>query len=287
MLKSFLLLSFIILSVAGTVLPDAACAQLPRERADRDEPITNIFWANTNVGLNTVRSDPAGTMNTTVKHAFGLVEGGVETFFGMDDGANTRLGVEYALTDRFMAGIGRMTFRNVVDLSMKYNLLRQTTTGSTPIDLAVYGSAGAETLSGTGLNFSERLSYFASVMAARNFGRFSFQVSPMYGHFNRATGENRHHLFGLGVSAQYELNDRLALGAEYLPVLGERNPGTNDALGISLNIDTGGHIFQLFFTTTQWHNEQYIMARNSDRFWEGAFRFGFNIHRVFVLREDR
>ena len=60
-------------------------------------------------------------------------------------------------------------------------------------------------------------------------------------------------------------------------MLGDRNPGTSDAMGIALNIDTGGHIFQIFFTSSQWHNEAYILANNRHRFWEGEFRFGFNV----------
>lgn len=276
--------------VAFVFFTESSVGQIPRERAEVDEPVTNIFWANTNVGITTVRTDPSGTMNTTVKHSFGLVDGGpnrrgIDTFFGLDDGANTRLGVEYGFTDRFAMGLGRMTFRNVVDLNAKYNILRQTTAGTTPVDLAIYAATGIETLSGTGLDVSDRTSYFASVMAARQFNDLSIQVSPMFGYFNHVAGNRQHELFGIGIALQYELTDRLALSGEYLPVIGERNDGTSDSMGIALNIDTGGHIFQLFFTSSQWHNEQYIMAHNTDRFWEGEFRFGFNIHRVFVLRD--
>ena len=54
-------------------------------------------------------------------------------------------------------------------------------------------------------------------------------------------------------------------------------------MGIALNIDTGGHIFHIFLTISQWHNEQYIMANNRDRFWDGDFRIGFNINRMIGL----
>jgi hypothetical protein len=120
-------------------------------------------------------------------------------------------------------------------------------------------------------------------MFARKFNTVGIQLTPMYSYFNRVLGEDEQHLFGLGMLLQVDLNERLNLSWEYLPVLGNRNPGTDDAMALSLNIDTGGHVFQIFFASSQWHNEQYIMANNSDRFWEGDFRFGFNIHRVFGL----
>ena len=280
------LLSVMAMAVAGLLtclIPAPSEAQLPRERAVQDRPIADVFWAPTNIGLSTVYNLSARNLNTSVTHTFGLVGGGIDRFFGMDDGANTRLGVEYGLSDRLSAGIGRMTFHKVVDVRGKYNMLRQTSSGSMPVDLAVKASAGMTTLTGMEGDFSDRLTYFASVMIARKMGGFSVQLSPMAAHFNTITGLNKNTLYGLGILAAYELSSRVALSGEYLPVIGERNPGTADALALALNIDTGGHVFQVFLTSSQWHNEQYIMAGNTDRFWEGDFRLGFNIHRVFGL----
>ena len=263
------------------LLVESMNAQLPRERADADPPVDRLFWASSSIGISTVESVPARNLNSTVKHTFGLVDGGIDRFFGLDDGANTRLGLEYGFHDRFSMGIGRMTFNKLVDIQAKYNILRQTVSGTTPVELAVKTSVGINTFPGTGRDFSERLNYFASVMIARKMGSFSLQATPMYAHFNRVSGDSEKQLFGLGIVAGLALNDRFSLGAEYLPVIGDRNPGTYDTAAVTLNIDTGGHIFQLFFTSSQWHNESFIMANNRDRFWDGEFRFGFNIHRIF------
>jgi hypothetical protein len=275
-------IAFVLLPVIS--IRETAEAQFPRERVQTDRAIENVFWATTNIGISTVRNLSAGSLNTSVAHTFGKVDGGFNRFFGLDDGANTRIGIEYGFTDRFSAGIGRMTFNQVVDIRSKVNILRQTETGSTPLDIAAKASMGITTLSGQGFDFSERLSYLVSVMAARKMGAISVQLSPMIAYFNITAGTNPNQVFGLGVLLNYEFNDRFALSWEYLPVLGTRFANTNDSMGLSLNIDTGGHIFQIFFTSSQWHNEQFIMTRNSDRFWEGDFRFGFNIHRVFGLR---
>lgn len=264
--------------------PAAAEGQLQRERVVTDAPIDKVFWSGTNIGISTVRNLSAKNLNSTVMHTFGLTTGGVDRFWGLDDGANTRLGVDYGITDRASVGIGRMAFRNVVDLRSKYNFFRQSRSGSKPIELAMKASVGITTLSGLGWEFSDRLSYFTSLMVARKFNRLSLQLTPMMAHFNRVWSEGEQQkLYGLGILGNVNLNERYSISAEYLPVIGKRNPGTSDAMGIALNIDTGGHVFQIFFTSSQWHNEQYILANNSDQFWEGDFRFGFNINRVFGL----
>ncbi|TVR32090.1 MAG: hypothetical protein EA390_05575 [Balneolaceae bacterium] len=274
----------IIASITSLILfQDITQAQLPRERVQIDEPVENVFWATTNIGISTVRNLSASNLNTTIVHTFGPVNSGIDQFFGLDDGANTRIGIDYGISDRLSIGIGRMTFNKIVDIRGKYNFLRQSTNGNRPIDLAVKTSAGINTTSGIELEFSDRLSFLLSAMAARKFNRFSLQLTPMFAHFNLVADGNPNRLFGLGILFNYELNDRFSVSSEYLPVIGKRNSGTRDALGVALNIDTGGHIFQLFFTSSQWHGEQFIMANNRDRFLEGDFRFGFNIYRVFGL----
>jgi hypothetical protein len=114
----------------------------------------------------------------------------------------------------------------------------------------------------------------------------------MFSHFNTvliergADGEiledeNNH--FALGLAARFVMSRRLALLVEYLPVIGARSDGTTDALSVGLNIETGGHVFQLFFTTSQWFTDQHVIARNEENFLDGDFRFGFNVNRVFAI----
>jgi hypothetical protein len=120
-------------------------------------------------------------------------------------------------------------------------------------------------------------------MVARKFDALSIQVSPMISYFNRPLSGEQQTLAGLGFMGSYKLNERYALSAEYLPVLGDRNTNTQDTFALGFSIDTGGHVFQLFLSSAQWHNEAFIMANNRDSFLDGDFRFGFNIHRIFGL----
>jgi len=263
----------------------SAEAQLAREPAVIDRPIESMFLAPVLIGLATVEQMPAGNLNSSVKHTFGLVRGGIDRFYGLDDGANTRIGLDYGLTDRFSVGISRMTFHKVVDLRTQTRLMRQSQDGSRPVDLSVKVSVGVSTLSGTGMTFRDRTSYLGMLMIARTFERVTLQLSPMAGTVHSLSGAEKPTLAGVGILAAVQLSDRYSLGAEYLPRFGDRPAGSADALALSLNIDTGGHSFQLFLTSSQWDHESYIMANNNDRFWDGEIRFGFTIHRVFGLRQ--
>src|SRR5699024_10780912 len=98
---------------------------------------------------------------------------------------------------------------------------------------------------GTGMSFIDRLSYFISLPTARKFNRLSLQVSPMVARFNTASPERERQLMALGMAAGYRLSERYSMGLEYLPVLNPRNPDTTNAMAVVLDIETGGHIFQL------------------------------------------
>lgn len=269
-------------------------AQLPRRRAQTNGPVDEVFWAPSIIHMSSVTNVPEGNLNFTIMHVFGIATNGIEDLYGLDGAANIRFGLDYGLSDRLSIGFGRARFDKIYDVRFKANLLRQTTSDSMPIELAVKGDVGITTLE-NGFDFADRLSYFSSVLIARKFSdQFSLQISPMFSHLNTVfiergindqiiEEENDH--FAIGLGARYVLNDRWALTLEYVPVIGERSDNTLDAVSVGFDIETGGHVFQLFFTTSQWLTEQHMMARNVDDFFKGDFRFGFNVHRVFYLKK--
>lgn len=282
----------LLLCLSFLFLSNAAHAQMPRERVNPDGPVEEIFWAPNVILTSSVYNLPAGNLNATIMHSFGIFTGGVEQLFGLDDAANIRFGVDYGILDRLSVGIGRTRFDKLYDARFKANVLRQTEGDRMPLEVAVTGNVGVTTLK-NGFDFVDRLSYGASVLIARKFSeRLSLQVTPMLSHFNTVSiergnddeileAENNH--VAVGLAGRFVVSRRLALLAEYLPVLGGRSDGTTDAFSIGLNIETGGHVFQLFFTTSQWFTEQHVIARNEDRFFDGDFRFGFNVNRVFAV----
>lgn len=275
--------------IASATAPDAT-AQMPRERADPSGPVIETFWAPAIVFLPSAMNLPDGNLNFTIHHVFGIATEGPDDLFGLDAAANIRFGLDYGMTDRWSIGAGRSRYDKVYDVRTKLAVLTQKRDDSMPVTLSVAGNIGVTTLE-NGFEFADRLTYYAAAILARKFtDDLSVQITPMISHFNtvykdRAADESiileQHDHFALGIAARYVLNNYVSLSAEYLPVLGDRSDETTDTFSAAVNIETGGHVFQLFLTTSQWITPQYTISRNSDAFLDGDFRFGFNVNRVF------
>jgi len=264
---------------------------MKRERVVTKTMVNDVFWSNNLVTQSTVKNLETRNLNVTIKHAFGFIDEGADDLFGLDEQVNVRLGVDYGITDWLSVGFGRQSEAKVLDLHTKINIIQQMSDNSVPLFIAVKGSV-ARTTEENNLDFEDDLSYFASVMFARKFSdKISFQIAPMISHFNTVVRErqgdelldaqNNHYAIGLGF--QYKINKTYAMNIDYLPVISERTDNTNNAFSIGLDVETGGHVFQMFFSSTRWHTEDYALARNESRFFENNIRFGFNINRMFWL----
>lgn len=272
-----------ILVILLLILSTSLFAQMKRKRANITEPVEH-FWTPALISQATTRTLQAQNLNVTIMHSFGIATtDAIRNFFGLDNIQNVRLGLDYGITDRWSAGIGRSSLFNVVDLRTKYTLLRQTTTRSKPLTLSLKADLGIITQENR-QPFKDDLSTLVSFILSRKLtDEISLQLSPMYSYFSAVSNGDKNHLFALGIGSQIDLGERYSLIAEYYPVIGSRNPNTKNAFALGMNIQTGGHVFQLFFASTRWHLEQYVIANNRERFWAGDFRFGFNVNRIFGL----
>jgi len=61
-----------------------------------------------------------------------------------------------------------------------------------------------------------------------------------------------------------------------------RNP-----LSIGFDIETGGHVFQLFLTNARIMEESGFISETLGTWRSGNFFFGFNISRVFALGKTK
>lgn len=258
-------------------------AQMERERAD-ENPKIDAFWTPTLITQSTTEHLATRNLNVTIMHSFGIATNDVvRNFFGFDNVQNVRLGLDMGLTDRWSVGIGRSSQLNVVDIRSKYALLHQNESDSKPVSISLKGDLGIITQENR-RSFGNDISTLISAVIARKFNdTFSLQAVPMYAHFNRFSTAGNYDLFSVGIGSSIRLSNRFALTAEYYPLIGDRITGTKNAFSLGLNIQTGGHVFQLFFTSSEWHLEQYVLANNDNQFWAGDFRFGFNVNRIFGL----
>lgn len=272
------LLTGVIILLTGSVL----LAQMQRERVQTDEVVNDAFWAPTLITQGTTSHLPAGNLNATIMHSFGIAtERPIPNFFGLDLVQNVRLGIDYGISDRWSVGIGRSSRLNIVDLRTKVAVMQQNTSGSVPLSISVKADAGVVTQE-NGRPIQDDINTMLSLIFSRKINdAISLQVTPIYGYLNSIGGVDD--IFAVGVGTEIHLSRRYALTAEYYPVIGDRPTDTYNTFAIGLNIETGGHVFQMFFTSTSWHLEQFVIADNRDRFWAGDFRFGFNVNRVFSL----
>jgi Membrane bound beta barrel domain (DUF5777) len=232
-----------------------------------------------------------------IGHRFGELNSGAKNAFGLDGPAGIRLGLDYGVTDWLNVGIGRSSFEKLIDGAVKVRILRQTTDNKMPVSLVYQGTANYTDVEdpnriSTGIDkyslASSRMSYVNTLTLSRKFSNnLSLQINTFHVHYNLVERvSDKNDMFAVGFSGRYKFTQRLAVTFEYARRV---NKYTNDfddfydPISIGLDIETGGHVFQLHFTNAYGINEaQYIPYTRANPI-KGAIRFGFNISRVFSV----
>ena len=213
-------------------------------------------------------------------------------FFGLDN-AQVRMQLDYGVTDRLNIGIGRSSFLKVADGFIKYQLLQQQKgTKTVPVSITLHSSTNyrnARYTDGIDHAMSDRFSYMHQAIIARKWNRkLSTLVSPSVVHFNLVpTAQDPNTTAHITLGARYKISNRMALTGEST-LLSNREFSSGEryttpfALGV--DIETGGHIFQLHISNTRAMNGPYWMARNPYSASNGGLFLGFNISRVFTVK---
>lgn len=225
-----------------------------------------------------------------VSHRFGAVSGGFYTFFGLDQGT-TRLGLDYGIKDVAGISIGRSNYEKTYDGAVKLKVLRQQTgLKNIPVTLSLYTAAFIETMKWEDPErdnlFSSRLSYCTQLLLARKFNKnLSLQLSPSWVHINLAeTHEDQNDVFSVGMSGRYKVTKKVSLNGEYFYLL----PGTTadkyeNSFSLGIDLETGGHVFQLHFTNSQLMFAKGFITETEGSWLDGEIFIGFNIYRVFPV----
>lgn len=254
---------------------------------------TASFKTNRVINLHSLENTAGGVFDFKISHRFGFLNGGFQELFGLDQ-AYIRIGGDYGVTDRFMVGFGRSNFEKTYDVFGKYKLLRQSTgKRNMPISASFLATATAKTVKFTDdydHHFSERLNYTFQLIIGRKFSDgFSLQLSPTVVHRNIvATSDLAHDVKAMGVAGRIKLTKRTALNAEYIYVLpGQLESDKKNGLSIGFDIETGGHVFQLHFTNSTSMVENGFVTNNTGDWLDGGIHFGFNVSRVFTVKEKK
>lgn len=218
-----------------------------------------------------------------VAHRFGDVSAGFKDFFGLDN-ASTKLGVIYGITDAVSVSLSRETNMKTFEGGVKYRLLKQN--DDFPVDIVGYNVMGVNTdLSKDNyphLKFNDRLSYLTQALISRRFSdKLSLQLTPSYVHKNlyEPTAEDKNQ-FLAGLGGRYKISKRLSVNAEYF-VNFDNHSFYKNPLSLGVDIETGGHVFQLLFTNSQINSDIGYLTNASGNWGKGHIFFGFNLYRVF------
>jgi hypothetical protein len=134
---------------------------------------------------------------------------------------------------------------------------------------------------------NNRLYYTHQLIAARKINsNFSLQISPTLVHRNLVPDYNENDIYALGFGGRYKITKRLALNAEYFLTLNDdsyKGGKMLDSYSIGLDIDTGGHIFQLLLSNSPYLCEHQFITRSNGKFEKGSIHLGFNIMRIFNI----
>ncbi len=234
---------------------------------------------------------PQGQLDFRIQHRFGTLNQKEYNFWGLD-GATNHMSLEYGITDWVMLGIGREfgTLEKNADAFAKFSLWRQSTGKvEMPVTISWFTSITDRTADYPQYNSlypnSTRYTFVNQALLARKFNNlFSLQLTPTHIHYNLVPTEmDPHDEFALGAGGRLKLTNRMSINAEYYHVFKTANMSIPyyDPLSIGIDIETGGHVFQLIFTNSSGMIEKEFIGRTIGKWSKGDIHFGFNISRVF------
>jgi hypothetical protein len=258
-------------------------------------PVYATFKGTRLINFHTIEVPGERTLDFRIAHRFGTFNTGGYNFWGLDGGASIRMSFEYSYDARLAFGIGRTNVDKTFDGFVKYRLLRQTDDSKPPVSVTLFSGIYATSLKDAddGLlnvnkyeEFSSRLSYCHQIIVGRKFSdKFSLQIAPTLVHYNLADDiGDKNDVIIVAAAARYKLTQRMAITAEYGWRANDYSKQKYyDNFGVGLDIDTGGHVFQVHLTNSLGLTENQFFGRTTDSWGDKGMRLGFNISRVFTI----
>jgi hypothetical protein len=295
-MKALSLFFLLVISVQTVKGQDDLLNELEKNDTNDGDYTFATFKGSHIINGQSVETRRKGELEFIFSHRFGLINEGAYTLWGLDESV-TRLGLEYGLNDRLGFGIGRTSVDKTFDGFIRYKALRQKDNGA-PVTITAMGTVTYKTspnkdddpVLAAQLTAGDRLAYVTQVMIARKFNtKLSFQLNPIYVHRNTVDKDlENNEDFALGFAGRYKITRSIALSAEYTLRLNEKENQPPDymrydAVGFGIDIETGGHVFQLVFTNTLGMFERYTVTETHHNFFDGDIHFGFNISRSFQI----
>jgi hypothetical protein len=286
-IKNFLAFALVFFAIGQAVAQDDLLSQLD-VKSDKKEIAPAAFKGLQICNMQSTKLPVKGEFYFLVSHRFGDLTNGMNNFFGLD-GALTKLGGIYGVTNWLSLGLSRQTYQKTYELAAKYKLANQMIDGF-PVTIVGYNTMDIRSDLKTDLypdlKANDRFAYTTQLIISRKFSEdFSFQVAPIFVHKNLYDElSDQKNTYLLGTGARYKLSKRLSVNLDYAARLNlpEAYDYTyHNPISLGLDIETGGHVFQLVLSNNQTMNDvAYYTAASGIKAGKGIF-FGFNMYRVF------
>jgi len=229
-----------------------------------------------------------------------------QTFLGFDNANDIRISFDYGILDNLTVGIGRSKMNKLADASLKWKILQQTADFSMPISLAFFTSLGyshaptSTIYNGIVKDFKtnelHRFNYFSQLIIASKLSDWlSLELLPSYMYRNfikeniNAKNDNANDVngfFSMGIGGRIKLTKRLSLIGDYFYNVSpfyQKNDKVFNPLSLGVEIETGGHVFSLFYTNASGLTENNFIPYTTESWAKGQVKFGFCISRTFAL----
>ena len=257
----------------------------------------SAFKAHKIINNQSTKQSNKGELYLYVSHRFGTVKDGISTLFGLDY-ANTKIELMYGLNDNIQFGFSRESLKKIYSSSFKFKILEQSS--KFPVNISNYTSFNYNSSSffaqGEDVSFSDRTLIFTQFLFSTALSeKLSLQISPSVairnyndivpvfenGEISFKSYEQKEN-YTISFGSRYKLNKRTSLNFEYNHYVNrlEISP-FKDVLSIGIDLETGGHVFQLLFSNTQSIDDVSVLLDAEGDWSAGDFFFGFNILRVF------
>ncbi|RTY87270.1 DUF5777 family beta-barrel protein [Flavobacterium sp. GT3R68] len=267
------------------------------DSAQVDTKVESAFKSMKIVNIESTKLAARGDLYFVVAHRFDYVNHGFDDFFGMDN-ANTQLKFLYGVIDWWTVHVARSGFQETYDVGVKYRLHSQEKNGF-PFAIVGFNSVAINSEMKEEdypkMKFSNRLSYVTQVLISRKFNdKLSLEVAPTYFHENTVRDildENDDAIlpnpqdnsqFAIGVGGRYKFAKRWSVNMDYAAHLNRASQSVyRNPLSIGVDLETGGHVFQMHFTNSRAMHETGYLGQTTGDWGEDEIAFGFNLVRVF------
>jgi hypothetical protein len=258
------------------------------DNAPVTQKVSGAFKSTRVINAHSTEMLAKGNLDFRILHRFGFISDGAKQFFGLD-AATMRLAFDYGITNNIMVGIGRSTYRKEIDAFIKGRIFQQTTGAKVmPFSLLIaagYAVHTEESFAAVKPTLVDRSAYYVQTIIGRKFSsKFSLQLSPIFVHtnfpFNLTDDQD---IFAMGGGARYKVSKRVAITLDYHHPFGKLADNYTDPLSVGVDIETGGHVFQLHFSNATGMNERAYVTQTTGDFFKGDIRLGFNLSRIFRI----